>query len=74
MSLFDSLQKVADRNGDGKITKEDLDALKSPENTEKINQLKSMADSNKDGKLDISDAKGVNLGQLAKDAKGLFGK
>ena len=74
MNLFDELKKRADVNGDGKITKEDLDALNSPENKAKIDELKKTADSNKDGKLDLSDVKSLNLGNVAKDIKGMFGK
>lgn len=74
MALFDELKKRADVNGDSKITKEDLDAVKSPENKDKIEKLKTMADSNKDGKVDLSDAKGLDLGQIANGVKGMFSK
>ena len=74
MGLFDALKAKADANGDGKVTKEDLDALQSPENKGKIDQLKSIADHNKDGKLDVNDVKNLDFGQLANGAKGLFGK
>ena len=74
MSLFDDLKKRADVNGDGKITKEDLDAVNSPENKEKVDALKKVADSNHDGKVDLSDAKNLNIGNIAGNLKGMFGK
>lgn len=74
MGLIDDLKAKADVNGDGKITKEDLEALNSAENRAKIEELKQIADANKDGMLDINDAKGLNLGQAINDIKGVFGK
>ncbi len=74
MALFDELKKRADANGDRKLTKADLGALNTPENKQKIDELKKTADHNGDGKVDFSDAKNLDLGQLAKDAKNLFSK
>lgn len=74
MSLFNNLKAKADVDGDGKIAKADLDALKSPENKAKIDDLKLKADQNKDGKVDLQDIKGANFGQLAKDVKDSFFK
>lgn len=74
MALMDELKKYADANGDGKLSKADLDTFNTPENKQKIDELKMAADRNSDGKVDFNDAKGMDLGQLAKDAKNLFGK
>lgn len=57
MSIFDSITKLADRNGDGKITKDDLDTLagKDGKTDELLQQLREQADRNEDGKIDIKD-------------------
>ena len=62
MSVFDDLQKLADKNGDGKIDKADLDAYigDSSEQAGKIvADLKKKADANSDGKIDMSELNGV---------------
>jgi len=59
MSILDDIKAKADTNGDGKISKDDLEALKGGEHDEIIEQLKSKADLNDDGKLDLSDLKDV---------------
>lgn len=77
MSLFDTLKAKADANGDGKIDKNDLEGMKDGTNNEHIDKLKAMADRNGDGKLSVEDAKNIDLGSLASDAKsklgGMFG-
>ena len=77
MSLVDDLKAKADRNGDGKISKEDLEGMKNGENDSHIDKLKDLADRNGDGKIGLDDAKNIDLGSLAGDAKsklgGMFG-
>jgi Ca2+-binding EF-hand superfamily protein len=74
MALFDDLKKRADVNGDGKITKDDLTALNTPENKSKIDELRKSADRNGDGKLNMSDVKNIDFKQAAQDIKNVFKK
>lgn len=73
-SFTDFIKEIkakADANSDGKITKEDLDALKEkfPDYKEKIDKLITKTDINDDGKVDLEDAK-----KLFNDNKGFFNK
>ena len=72
MDLFNKLKAQADANGDGKINKDDLEALRSEDNTEMLEELKDIADQNDDGKIDLNDLKNFNLGDTINDAKNLF--
>ncbi len=64
MSIFDDLKAKADANGDGKISKEDLESLRDKLPADTLDGLKAKADANGDGKLDLADLKdlGGNLG------------
>jgi len=77
MSLVDDLQAKADVNGDGKLSVEDLEALKDGANNEQLDQLKSLADQNGDGKIDLEDAKNFDFNNVIDAVKdklgGLFG-
>lgn len=73
MGLLDDLKAKADVNGDGKITKEDLEALKSGDNADMVDKLKGLADQNDDGKLNLDDVKNFDLGDTISDAKNVFG-
>lgn len=80
MGFLDDLKSKADANGDGKITKDDLDALANDHGDlkDQVEKLKSLADQNEDGKLSIDDAKNIDFGDLMNNAKdslgGLFKK
>lgn len=52
-------QSMGDQNGDGRISKEDLENMKDGTNNEHIDQLKAKADSNEDGKVDMNDVGGL---------------
>ena len=71
MSIFDDIKEKADANEDGKITKDDLEALKGGNHDEVLDQLKSKADANSDGKLDLADLQdlGGNLGNTLTSLK-----
>lgn len=72
MSLFDDIKAKADTNGDGKINKDDLEALRSGDNNDLINKLKDLADQNDDGKLNLNDLKQFDLGDTVNDLKDKF--
>lgn len=74
MSLFDDLKAKADINNDGKINKEDLEALRSGENSSIIDSLKEKADMNDDGKLNLDDLKAFDIGDKIDDLKSKFGR
>ncbi len=65
MSLIDDLKSRADQNGDGKITKEDLESLQDKLPKDQLEKLKSVADQNGDGKVDMNDVKNLDLGDIA---------
>ena len=75
MSLLEDLKKMADRNGDGRLSKEDLDSLKGNDgdNNQWIEKLKEKADHNGDGKIGKEDLSGLtdSLGGMKNK---LFGK
>jgi hypothetical protein len=73
MGLLDEIKAKADANGDGKVDKADLEALRSGENAGAIDQLESLADQNGDGKITLDDAKSIDLGALGDDIKGKLG-
>jgi Ca2+-binding EF-hand superfamily protein len=62
MSLIDELKKKADQNGDGRISKEDLDELKGGNDGDNIwlDKLKAQADQNGDGKIGLDDFSGLH--------------
>lgn len=72
MNILDQLKGLADRNGDGKINKEDLDALKDGSNDSVLDKLKEVADQNDDGKLNLDDAKNIDFGSTFEDLKSKF--
>ncbi len=80
MGLLDDLKSKADANGDGKITKDDLDALANDNSDlkDQVEKLKTLADQNEDGKLSMDDTKNIDFGNLIDSAKdslgGLFKK
>ena len=67
MSLLDDIKAKADANGDGKINLEDLEALRSGDNSEIIDKLKEKV-VGKDGKLDFEDIKNINFDTLTSTA------
>lgn len=72
MSIFDQLKEKADQNGDGRLNKDDLEALKDGNNDELLDKLKDAADQNDDGKLSFDDAKSFDLGETFGDLKNKF--
>jgi hypothetical protein len=73
MSLLDDIKAKADLNGDGKVSVEDLEALKDGVNNDKLEQLKKIADQNGDDKIDVEDIKNINLDDIVAKAKDTFG-
>ena len=59
MGMLDSLKQkvtdIGDKNGDGRLSKDDLEKLKDGTNDDHIEKLKARADTNEDGKVDMSD-------------------
>lgn len=78
MSLLDDLKAKADASGDGKVSSEDLNALKEKYAGEGsvIEGLQQKADANGDGKLDLADLQdlGGNLGDTLTSLKDKFFK
>lgn len=78
MNLFDDIKAKADANGDGKLTKDDLNDLEGKVPADKLEELKNIADQNHDGKVDFADVQNFNFGDSFKKAKdslgGMFGK
>lgn len=75
MNIIDTIKSKMDANGDGKISVEDLEALKDSANKSVIDNLKKKADANKDGKLDLKDLESLPVNKWLKDLKGsIFGK
>lgn len=72
MSLLDDIKAKIDTNGDGKISADDLEALKGDGNEGVIDKLKNSADQNADGKLSFDDIKEFDLGGVINDLKGKF--
>lgn len=72
MSLIDDLKAKADANGDGKLSKDDLESLKNEDNGSTIDQLKAVADQNNDGKINFDDVKNFDLGSTTDNLKKLF--
>lgn len=68
MSFIDDLKAKADANGDGKLSKDDLESLKKEDNGSKIEQLKA-ADQNNDGKISFDDVKNFDLGSTTDNLK-----
>lgn len=69
MSIFDDMKAKADANGDGKLSKDDFEALKEKYSgdegaQEKLQGLKEKVDANGDGKLDFDDARSLFDGGL----------
>ncbi len=69
MSLIDDLKARADQNGDGKISKEDLENLQDKLPKDQLEKLKGIADQNGDGKIDMNDVKNLDLGDIASSIK-----
>ena len=71
MNIFDELKQKADANDDGKITKDDLEALRgSGEGDDSLlDKLKEAADQNDDGKLNLDDVKSIDVGDTISDLK-----
>ncbi len=76
MSLVEEVQKLADANGDGKLSVEDLGSLKEkfPDQSELLDKAKGIADQNGDGKIDLADVQGFDLKSLGDKIGGIFGK
>lgn len=71
MSLLDDIRAKADQNGDGKLSLDDLEALRSGDNGNVIDRLKESV-TGKDGKLDFNDIKNLNLDELKNDASSIL--
>ena len=69
MGLIDDIKAKADKNGDGKASKEDLESLRDGNNDGVIDKLKSIADQNGDGKISLDDVKSIDLGATFGDIK-----
>lgn len=77
MSIIDDIKARVDANGDGKISKEDLESLQAEgENNQIIEKLKEFADQNGDGSISLDDIKSIDLGSVGDTIKeglgGLF--
>ena len=75
MDFIKILQQKADANGDGKITKEDLEQVKDTlsKHNDTLQKLKDKADANGDGKVDLDEAK-KSLNDISNLKDTLFGK
>ncbi len=78
MGLLDELKAKADASGDGKVSTEDLNALKEKYAGEGsvFETLQQKADANGDGKLNLGDLQdiGDNLGDTLTSLKNKFFK
>lgn len=72
MSVLDDLQKLADGNGDGKLTADDLESMKDKIPADKFDEMKKMADSNDDGKINFADLKSLDFGDIKDKIGGIF--
>lgn len=74
MNILDELKAKADTNGDGKVDRSDIEALKSkyPDYADTLDELKAKADANNDGRVNFSDVSDL-FGDL-KDGMSEFGK
>lgn len=60
MTLFDDMKKLADKNNDGKITKDDWDTLKSEADDttrERLEEFEKSLSADRDGDFDLDDVK-----------------
>lgn len=64
MSVIDDITAKFDANKDGKLSIEDLEALKTSDNADVIDQLKEKADQNGDGKLTLDDLKAFDVSSI----------
>lgn len=69
MNIIDVIKSQMDLNKDGKLSKEDLEALKDGKSNTLIDQLKKQADLNKDGKIDAKDLPKIQVDKLADKLK-----
>ncbi len=69
MDVLSDLKAKADANGDGKLSKEDLEGLSNVLPTDQLEQLKAKADANGDGKIDFEDVKKIDFSNVVDDAK-----
>lgn len=76
MDLFSEVKKLADANGDGKLSTDDIAALreKYPEQSGMLDKAKELADQNNDGKVDLRDLQNLNLGDIAGHIGSMLGK
>ena len=68
MSILDDIKAKADANGDGKVTLQDLDAMRDGTNDPIIDELKAKA-LRYNGKLDMSNPTHINAEKLINDPK-----
>lgn len=73
MSLLDDLKAKADANGDGKISLEDLEALRDGSNNSAIDKIKEVAQ-NTGGKIDFEEIKNLNIGGVIDYLKKKFSR
>ena len=77
MSIFDDIKAKADANGDGRLTKDDLNDFEGKLPQDQLDHLKQLADQNDDGKIDFRDVQNFNLGDTVNNLRsgmgGLFG-
>lgn len=78
MGILEDIQANADTNGDGKISIEDLAKFKDKLPVDTFDQLRKLADHDKNGRIDISDLKNMKFDDIINQAKdtlgGLFNK
>lgn len=76
MNLLEEIKQRADANADGKLTLDDINALreKFPDQANVLDKVKALADANGDGKVDPGDLKNFNLGDVMGKVGSLFGK
>lgn len=68
MSILDDVKAKADANGDGKVTLQDLDAMKDGVNDSVIEELRSKA-LRYNGKLNVRDPKHIDTEHVINDPK-----
>ncbi|HET6622357.1 MAG TPA: EF-hand domain-containing protein [Candidatus Saccharimonadales bacterium] len=71
MSLLDDIKAKLDTNQDGRVSRDDLEALKNGDQDRdtKIEELKSHADQTDDGKLSFDDIKNFDFGGMIDNLK-----
>ena len=69
MNLLDDIKAKIDQNGDGTLSKDDLESLKDKLPLDKFEELKSKFDQSGDDKLSLDDLKDFDFKGLGDQAK-----